>query len=629
MKKQIFQFFRNPFCAYQTSIGQIRRRQRHYAKRSEEALRDDFVEIRNRVRGQRSGQNLLNQVLPQVFAIVAELLGRSSVAVTDSQLAGGIALYQGTVFESSDAGDHAYSLILAAILNALDQEGVHIVFVNDALTKKCYKRFKPLLSSLELSADSICEYEENTAERRDAYRADILFGDVWQYGFDYMRQELDDAYEQIGLVLVDNADMLLVDKAFIPSQLEKPEGEEPRYVAVITPYMFFKRYKKMAGISCSARNNRRDYRNLYSLKVSHFGKSKYAKQTKNWICETRRDKFYAVVRYMKQAVTENKFIIVDVSDHPIDFSDGEGPCSQYGFFLALLEEWKVEHVVADGRLKMERGKPLVTDDLRSLLLHSEEESQIPASDLVVLVFEKYLDNNVNLFLRKQLGHAAFHFFISLEDETISRFAEKAHPNLAKYGVEEGGVIDGFSIAIDRMIARLRNVQSVYYKYMQSYNDILLDQDVRLKEKRREWLSGSVDFSRNPELLVRMNEMRERAAAVVKKIERTKRDEFENVLVPVSIGEKILSVSFNIRQLLETGGYVFGTMLVHCLFDYTIKVCWEEQLTRFINLHYDYLKALEERKPQFTDFVPLLDYDSLIQKIYADMDYQLFNASIQT
>jgi preprotein translocase subunit SecA len=624
------------FSAQKRTVKKIRRIQNRYAKSSTEALCDDFVDLRNSFPEQveeGEGQDILNMVLPTVFAIAIEILNRSSVAITDSQIAGGIALHQGSVFESSKNEDNIYAIILAAILNSLTKQGVHIAFINESLTKKYYEKFKPVLSALKISADSICEYTENTEERYNAYNADILFGEIFQYCFDSMRKDNIDHTSSIkrGFVLIDNADILLIDNAFTTAQLTKPEGEEPRYAAIITPYLLFKQYKKMAGISCTARNNKQDYKNLYSLKVRDFRDGKNTRQipAKNLIYKTRREKYSAIVQYMRQTSVENKFVIVDVRDSFVASSlNKEEQMPQYGLFKAILKAWKVEHAIAEEDLSnMEKGKVLITDNLENIILNSNNADIISASDLVVLVLEKYPNHNVNLFLQKNLSHASIHFFISAEDEIMEWRAEEIQSTFVKFGFKEGegAEIGIFSRTADRGILQLKNIQSGYYKYIQDYIDILQDQYVRLKARREVLLSHCVDFPGNPEINLRRDKILKQCLPIVKNIVEQEGEKYEKLLIPFSVGETSMSVSVNIQNVIDSEGRALIDGLNNQVFEYTIRECWEEQLTKFFNLHHAYEKAIREKHQQFTDFIPMFDYDSLLNKIEADVENRLSNS----
>ncbi len=631
---KLLELFRNPFFGYKKTIGEIRKIQNHYTKLSIETLRNDFVEIQNYISEQiekNPNQDILTKELTKVFAIVIEILNRSSVTITDSQIAGAIALHQGNIFEFSQNSDHAYSIILAAILNSLTKQGVHIVLINETLTKRYYEKFKSLLSFLEISAEVTCEYEENTEKLYKIYDADILFGELFQYCFDCIRTDNIDNTSSIKreFVIIDHADIVLLDKAFTTAQLNKSVNDVSNHAAIITPYVFVKQYKKMAGISCIASNNRDDYQNLYALKVCNFDSDKETKQipSKNLVYKTRREKFYGIAEYIKRAISENRYVIVDVRDHLIANPSGrEGEVSQYELFKALLKSLNIEHVIAEDNLNhIEKGKAFITNNIEHLLT-SNNDAAIFSSDLVLLVLEKYPNHNINLCLRKHLRHAAIYFFLSTEDEAISGYAEKMRHIMDQFGFAEGEAVDipVMSKNIDKIIVKMQNIRSGYYQYMQSYNDILQDQYIKLKARREELLSQYITFPGNPEIEVRMNKIRAQAFPI---IEQVKGEEYEDILIPVSMGEKTIEIGVNIREFLDSDGYVIFEELHHQIFEYTIREHWEEQLMKFFNLHYAYERAIKERQPQFKDFVPLSDYDSLINSIYIAAENRLSNSSI--
>ena len=108
----------------------------------------------------------------------------------DVQLFGGVVLHKGKISEMGTGEGKTLVATLPVFLNALTRNGVHVVTVNDYLSKRDSEWMGPLYMFLGLTVDCIDKHSPNSEERRQAYLADITFGTNNEFGFDYLRDNM-------------------------------------------------------------------------------------------------------------------------------------------------------------------------------------------------------------------------------------------------------------------------------------------------------------------------------------------------------------------------------------------------------------------------------------------------------
>ena len=145
----------------------------------------------------------------------------------DCQLVGGIALHQGKIAEMATGEGKTLVATLPVFLNALAGKGVHVVTVNDYLSKRDSEWMGPLYMFHGLSVDCIDKHDPNSDARKKAYDCDITFGTNNEFGFDYLRDNM--AVNQSDLVqrkhhyaIVDEVDSVLIDDARTPLIISGP-----------------------------------------------------------------------------------------------------------------------------------------------------------------------------------------------------------------------------------------------------------------------------------------------------------------------------------------------------------------------------------------------------------------------
>ena len=201
---------------------------------SDAELRAKTDEFRQRLADGAS----LDSLLPEAFAVVREA-GKRVMGMRhfDVQLIGGMVLHQGKIAEMRTGEGKTLVATLPVYLNALPGKGVHVVTVNDYLARRDAKWMGPLYEALGLSTGVIVA-EQNPAEKRAAYAADITYGTNNEYGFDYLRDNMafsvaDRVQRGTHFAVVDEVDSILIDEARTPLIISGPgEGGSDLYTKI-------------------------------------------------------------------------------------------------------------------------------------------------------------------------------------------------------------------------------------------------------------------------------------------------------------------------------------------------------------------------------------------------------------
>jgi preprotein translocase subunit SecA len=148
----------------------------------------------------------------------------------DVQLIGGVALHKGKIAEMGTGEGKTVVATLPVFLNALAGRGVHIVTVNDYLSKRDSEWMGPIYEFHGLSVDCIDKHQPNSPDRRKAYNADITFGTNNEFGFDYLRDNMainpeDLVQRKHHYAIVDEVDSVLIDDARTPLIISGPTAK--------------------------------------------------------------------------------------------------------------------------------------------------------------------------------------------------------------------------------------------------------------------------------------------------------------------------------------------------------------------------------------------------------------------
>src|SRR3989344_2747131 len=230
---------------------------------SPEELRAKTQEFKARL----SKKETLDDILPEAFAVVREAARRTlKQRHYDVQLIGGIILHNGNIAEMRTGEGKTLVATLPAYVNALSGKGVHIVTVNDYLARRdavwmgqihsflglsvgvinhdSSYLYDPLHKELDEKRDEIAAFKVvyeflRPSSRREAYSADITYGTNNEYGFDYLRDNIE--YDSVLLrqrehayAIVDEIDSILIDEARTPLIISAPTTESENLYATFS-----------------------------------------------------------------------------------------------------------------------------------------------------------------------------------------------------------------------------------------------------------------------------------------------------------------------------------------------------------------------------------------------------------
>jgi len=172
----------------------------------------------------------LDDILPEAFAVVREASKRVlGLRHFDVQIVGGCVLHRGKIAEMRTGEGKTLVATLPAYLNALTGKGVHVVTVNEYLARRDSQEMGRVFNFLGLSVGLII-HGLDFPERKAAYAADITYGTNNEFGFDYLRDNMVVALDQmvqrpLNYAIVDEVDSILVDEARTPLIISGP-GEK-------------------------------------------------------------------------------------------------------------------------------------------------------------------------------------------------------------------------------------------------------------------------------------------------------------------------------------------------------------------------------------------------------------------
>jgi preprotein translocase subunit SecA len=176
----------------------------------------------------------VDDLLPEAFAVVREAASRTiGQRHFDVQLMGGAALHRGWIAEMRTGEGKTLTATLAVYLNALWDEGVHVITVNDYLAKRDSEWMGQIYRFLGLDVGLI-QASMSPDERRPAYAADVAYGTNNEFGFDYLRDNMATALSrcvQRGhfYAIVDEVDSILIDEARTPLIISGAVQDSPKW----------------------------------------------------------------------------------------------------------------------------------------------------------------------------------------------------------------------------------------------------------------------------------------------------------------------------------------------------------------------------------------------------------------
>ena len=209
---------------------EVNRFENQIASLDDEKLQSKTAEFKSRY----GNGETLDSILPEAFAVVREAAKRTlGQRHYDVQVMGGAALHRGNISEMKTGEGKTLVSTLPAYLNALTGKGVHIVTVNDYLAERDSEWMGRVHRFLGLKVGVILA-SMSSAERRDAYAADITYGTNNEFGFDYLRDNMawslaDCVQRDHNFAIVDEVDSILIDEARTPLIISGPADKPTKW----------------------------------------------------------------------------------------------------------------------------------------------------------------------------------------------------------------------------------------------------------------------------------------------------------------------------------------------------------------------------------------------------------------
>lgn len=232
-------------------LGRIDARGEELKGKSDESLRREGAGLKALV---RTGQKSIPDLVEEGFSLLREVSRRTTgLYHYPEQILGGLALVRGGVAEMATGEGKTLAVSLPAYLFSLEGKGVHVVTVNNYLAQRDYEFSKPIFDFLGVSIGLLPEGKKATPEgKREAYACDITYGVGYEFGFDYMRDQLvrmrhpgggpgeDLRYAILGrekpqpavcqrglaFAIIDEVDSVLIDEAGSPLLISEASQED-------------------------------------------------------------------------------------------------------------------------------------------------------------------------------------------------------------------------------------------------------------------------------------------------------------------------------------------------------------------------------------------------------------------
>ena len=343
---------------------------------SEEELRGMTEKFRARL----AAGETLDDLLPEAFSVMREAMGRVlGKRHFHVQMLGGIVLHQGRIAEMKTGEGKTLVATLPSYLNALAGKGVHVVTVNDYLARFQGEWMGKVFRYLGMTVGVITHDLDNEA-RRAAYAADVTYGTNNEFGFDYLRDNMviykkDMVQRGHNFAIIDEADSILIDEARTPliisgqgdkandmyaranalmkrdvdyvvkdgqviivdeftgrlmigrrysdglhQAIEAKEHvtveRESKTLATITFQNYFRMYKKLSGMTGTAKTEEEEFKGIYNLDVVQIPTNRpmIRKDLNDVVYKTQRGKYNAVVEeIIKRHATGQPVLVGTVS----------------------------------------------------------------------------------------------------------------------------------------------------------------------------------------------------------------------------------------------------------------------------------------------------------------------------
>ena len=479
----------------------------------------------------------------------------------DVQLIGGIVLHQGKIAEMATGEGKTLVATLPVFLNALAGKGVHVVTVNDYLSKRDSEWMGPLYMFHGLSVDCIDKHQPNSEARKRAYACSITFGTNNEFGFDYLRDNMATSMKDLvqrkhHFAIVDEVDSVLIDDARTPLIISGPvpKGEDQQFMEY-KPLVerLYNTQKTLVNQLLNeakkliADGNEKDgglllfraykgypkYKPLIKF-LSEPGMKQLLQKVENYYIQDNEREMHIV--------TDELYFVINEKQHSVDMTDKgrdliTGNLSDANFFVlpdvgaAIAEvqkssmtaeekQVKKDEILADFALKSERVHT-VNQLLKAYTMFDKEIDYIIADGKIKIVDEqtgrimegrRWSDGLHQAVEAKEnvKVEAATQTFATITLQNYFRMYHKLAGMTGTAETEAGEFwsiykLDVVVIPTNRPIAR-KDQNDVIYKTKKAKYDAVINKVVELTKEGRPVLVGTTDVETS-ELLSRMLRLR--------------------------------------------------------------------------------------------------------------------------
>ncbi len=479
----------------------------------------------------------------------------------DVQLIGGIVLHQGKIAEMATGEGKTLVATLPVFLNALAGKGVHVVTVNDYLSKRDSEWMGPLYMFHGLSVDCIDKHQPNSEARKKAYACNITFGTNNEFGFDYLRDNMatsmnDLVQKKHHFAIVDEVDSVLIDDARTPLIISGPvpKGEDQQFLEYkpLVERLYSSQKTLVNQILNEAKKliaegNEKDggillfrafkgypkYKPLIKF-LSEPGMKQLLQKTENYFIQDNEREM--------PFITDELFFVINEKQHSVDMTDKgrdliTGNLEDSNFFVlpdvgaAIAEvqksglsaeekQIKKDEILADFALKSERVHT-VSQLLKAYTMFEKEIDYIIVDGKIKIVDEqtgrvmegrRWSDGLHQAVEAKEnvKVEAATQTFATITLQNYFRMYHKLAGMTGTAETEAGEFwsiykLDVVVIPTNRPIARIDN-NDLIYKTKKAKYDAVINKVVELTKEGRPVLVGTTDVETS-ELLSRMLRLR--------------------------------------------------------------------------------------------------------------------------
>ncbi|MGN1221237.1 MAG: preprotein translocase subunit SecA [Candidatus Cryptobacteroides sp.] len=481
----------------------------------------------------------------------------------DVQLIGGIVLHQGKIAEMATGEGKTLVATLPVFLNALAGKGVHVVTVNDYLSKRDSEWMGPLYMFHGLSVDCIDKHQPNSDARRKAYACDITFGTNNEFGFDYLRDNMavsmrDLVQRKHHFAIVDEVDSVLIDDARTPLIISGPvpRGDDQQFME-FKPYVE-RLYNSQKSLVTSllneakkliAEGNEKDggvllfrafkgypkYKPLIKF-LSEPGMKQLLQKVENYYIQDNEKEM--------PFITDELYFVINEKQHSVDMTDKgrdliTGNLSDPKFFIlpdvgaAIAEvqknlemtaeekQAKKDEIMADFAIKSERVHT-VNQLLKAYTMFDKDIDYVISEDGKI----KIVDEQTGRIMEGRRWSDGLHQAVEAKENvkieaatqtfatiTLQNYFRMYHKLAGMTGTAETEAgefwsiykLDVVVIPTNRPIARI-DANDLIYKTKKAKFDAVINKVVELTSQGRPVLVGTTDVETS-ELLSRMLRMR--------------------------------------------------------------------------------------------------------------------------